>query len=157
MNKNIIRFSLFFALSLAFMSLSAHAQATTTTTTDKFPISFTTTNCSEVVELTGTLTLITHSTVSNSGHIADKQSFNLSLKGFGTTSGASFVGNQSSQMNRTSDGTDGNPSTFTAIGHVNIIGQGSSPNFRQYLLIHSTFNANGGATAFQDQFSVDCN
>lgn len=157
MNKNIIRFSLFFALSLAFMSISAQAQATTSTSTDKFPISFDTTSCFEVVSLTGTMTIISHSTVSDSGRVVVKQSFNLSLKGFGATSGATYVANQSMQTTKAFDGTDGNPDTFTTVTHVNIIGQGSAPNFRVHLLIHLTFNANGGVTAFQDQFSSDCN
>jgi hypothetical protein len=53
MKRNIINFSLFFVLSLAFMSISAMAQTVNSTTTDRIALSDTPTNYySETMSLT---------------------------------------------------------------------------------------------------------
>lgn len=157
MNRNIIRFSLFFVLSLAFMSISVMAQATSTTTVEKIPFSVIFSACNgEDVALEGITTMVTHFTLSSSGQYNFKVNITEHAKGVGQTTGAKYVGNSTLEVNQSGDFSDGSPFIATVPSHLNLNGQGKTENLRVKEFFHITYNANGDITSFKEEMSSEC-
>lgn len=157
MQKNIIRFSLLFVLSLTFMSISAMAQATTSTTTFTTPIVGSFTACNgETVNFTGEVRSVIHMTVSTIGRVNIKVGDTLQATGVGLVTGVTYVANQTVEFGDRYDSVALAPFNLTQTAHLNFIGQGAVPNARVRLLIHMTVNANGEATATNFDFTSDC-
>ena len=158
MKRNIINLSLFFALSLVFMSMSAMAQASSTTTTERIPISGTITACNlEQVVYEGFVNYVSHMTVSNSGQVNFKYGGNLNVRGVGLTTGARYTGNETYQFEQHFDSLDLAPFNLTINHHFNFIGQGGVPNTRAKSISHVTVNANGELISSRFEFTADCN
>ena len=137
---------------------SAHAEAGTFTDNVRVPINITVFSpcasggAGEVVELSGTLHMLFHVTVDDSGGFHAKGHFQPHVSGVGLTTGDKYQGTEVRQ-GLNIQGTVGFELTF--IRNFRIIGQGPGNNF----LLHETFHVtvkNGEVTAFVDNASIEC-
>ena len=157
MKKNIINFFAFFALTLAFASISAMAQARNSTTTDRIPLSGNFDFCNgEVIDYEGVANLVTHFTVSNTGQVTIKEIISINLNGVSQTTGAKYSGNAAQQLSQHGDIADLAPYIMTKTIHINLIGPGSAPNTRGRLVTHITVNANGEVTSTKFDLTSEC-
>jgi hypothetical protein len=137
----------------------ARAQATTVTTNEQVPITlFAFVPCAndgagELVELTGTLHLLSHVTIDAQGGLHVKQHAQpQGVSGIGLTTGDRYQGTgvTQSQFNATAAVEE------TFINNFRIIGQGPDNNFLVHSTFHVTVNANGEVTTVVDNFSIEC-
>jgi hypothetical protein len=137
----------------------AGAQATTVTTNEQVPITlFAFVPCAndgagELVELTGTLHLLSHVTIDAQGGLHVKQHAQpQGVSGIGLTTGDRYQGTgvTQSQFNATAAVEE------TFINNFRIIGQGPDNNFLVHSTFHVTVNANGEVTTVVDNFSIEC-
>ena len=135
--------------------------ATTVTTNDQVPFNSSVFvpcangGAGEVVVLSGTLHLLSHQTVSNSGNFHVKfHAQPQGVSGVGLTTGDQYRATGVTQEEFHSNGPL--PITDTFINNFRIIGQGPGNNFSVHQTIHITINANGVLTAFVDNTNVDC-
>lgn len=107
----------------------------------------------EVVNLSGTLHLLFHTTIDASGGFHSTfLSQPQGVSGTGLTTGDKYQGTGETQS--TFNGKVGFESTF--VNNFKIIGQGPGNNFLVHENFHVTVNPNGEVTAFVDNFSVEC-
>jgi hypothetical protein len=108
----------------------------------------------EFVQLSGSIHVIFHLTVSSSGIVSFKDHFQpLNVSGTGLTTGATYHGTGVTQ-DHNYVGQVGQ--TFTFIDNFRIIGQGPGNNFTLHENLHVTINANGTVTTFVDNVSATC-
>jgi hypothetical protein len=108
----------------------------------------------EFVQLSGSLHIIFHLTISSSGNVVFKDHFQpQSVSGTGLTTGAAYQGTGVTQ-NHNFFGQVGQTVSF--IDNFLIIGQGPGNNFTLHENFHVTVNANGTLTTFVDNISADC-
>ena len=107
----------------------------------------------EDVFLSGTLHVLFHTTIDNSGGFHTK--FHFQPQGI---SGTGLVTGDKYQATGVTQGTDNGKVGFesTFVNNFKIIGQGPGNNFLVHENFHFTVNANGEVTAFVDNFSVEC-
>jgi hypothetical protein len=107
----------------------------------------------EDVYLSGTLHMLFHTTLDNSGGYHSKYHFQpQGITGTGLVTGAKY---QATGVTQGMDnGKVGFESTF--VNNFKIIGQGPGNNFLIHENFHITVNANGEVTAYVDNFSVEC-
>lgn len=101
------------------------------------------------------MTLVNHVTSDASGGLHTHVVIILHGTGVGTVSGNKYVFNSAFSdipLNVPSSGTV----ITSSVGHFNLIGQGSVPNFSSRVVMHFSTNSNGEVTATVDNFSVDC-
>jgi hypothetical protein len=107
----------------------------------------------ELVDLSGTLHVLFHTTLDGSGGFHSKFHFQpQGVTGLGLTTGDVYQGTgvNQGQIN----GTVGEESTF--VDNFRLIGHGPGNNFLLHETVHVTVNANGVVTALVSNFSVEC-
>jgi hypothetical protein len=136
--------------------------STATTSTDSFviPLNFAVfVPCAdggqgELVQLSGSLHILFHLTISSSGIVSYKDHFQpQGVSGAGLTTGAGYHGTGVTQ-DKNHFGLVGQTVSF--IDNFRIIGQGSGNNFSLHENFHVTVNANGTLTTFVDNISATC-
>jgi hypothetical protein len=150
-------------LTAAAMALAgaavADAEATAVTTNEQIPITLVVFvpcangGAGELVELTGTLHVLTHVTSDAQGGLHVKQHFQpQGISGTGLTTGDKYqaTGVTQEEFNATVGITD------TFINNFRIIGEGPGNNFLVHTTFHVTVNANGVVTTIVDNFSIEC-
>lgn len=164
MNKRTLKLAMRFMLSfvLAFAGLlvpvSAMPDAQTFTDNVTMPISGTVFDCSgNAVTLSGTVHILSHITISDSGQFVSKFQINQNLQGTSAT-GSKYVMNQHVTEILTGEvAGDGFPTTQTFEIHSNL--NNNDPNVPQFHLkaiFHVTFNANGEITGTQLLIKEEC-
>jgi hypothetical protein len=135
----------------------ADADAQTATDSVRLTIEGTVLDCAgNPVTIAGTVHLVTHTTVSDSGQAVVVSHLNQNLQGT-SADGTQHVMNQQLQETITVDTTDGFPATQTFVIHSNL--NNNDPNVPQLhirALVHATFNANGELTAAQVELKEEC-
>ena len=136
---------------------AAAPDAQTTTVNFREPISGTVLDCAgNPVVLAGEFHVVTHTTVSDSGHITLISHLNQNLQGI-SADGTRHVMNQQLQDVITADSIDGFPLTQTFVIHSNL--NNNDPNVPQLHIratLHVTFNANGEITGTQLIIKEEC-
>ena len=111
----------------------------------------------ELVEVSGTLHVLTHETISDAGHAQFKVHFQpQGASGRGLTTGDTYRATGVTQEIQTVDLTDGAPQEFTFINNFRIIGKGPNNNLLVHQVIHITINANGELTSEVVKTTVEC-
>lgn len=107
----------------------------------------------EDVVLSGTLHVLTHITLSNSGNLTLKTHFQpQGITGLGQSTGAKYQGTGVTQdILHLSFGE-----TYTLVNNFRMIGQGPGNNFTLHETFHYTVNANGTLTSLHDSITADC-
>lgn len=152
-------FSLMSALLICSLIRSTAAMPGAQTVTDnmRVPISGTVLDCAgNPVTITGEAHIMTHTTISNSGHATTISHLNQHLQGT-SVDGTQHVMNQQLQETITLDTSDGFPFTQTFVIHSNL--NNNDPNVPQLhikALFHVTINANGEITAAQSELKEEC-
>ena len=153
--------SMLIALTLILVSGASSALAKAITFTDNVQIPFdlivfvpcAAGGAGEDVALSGTLHVLFHTTIDNSGGFHTKFHFQpQGISGMGLTTGDKYQATGETQG--TDNGKVGFESTF--VNNFKIIGQGPGNNFLVHENFHITVNANGEVTASVDNFSVEC-
>jgi len=151
------------AMSMLLFPTIASASAITTTTNLQIPLNLTVLvpcangGAGEMVDISGTLHVLLHFTMSNSGRVTLKEHFQpQGVSGTGQTTGDTYRATGVTQQTMTFDGNDGAPFEFTFINNFRIIGQGPGNNLLIHETVHVTINANGEITAFQNNISTEC-
>jgi hypothetical protein len=138
------------------VSKRASAQASVITTNEQVPIALTVfIPCvPETVTVTGTLHIVSHTTVNPDGSFHVVSHFNpQGVSGTGDVTGAQYRGTGVTQ--NTFNIAAGQ--TFTFANNFNFIGQGPGNNSTLHQNVHTTVNANGVVTSVVDNFSATCN
>ena len=146
------------ALALAAWGLPvASAQTQTTTEQTRIPLAGTVFDCAgRPVQLVGEAHLVTHTTVSTSGHVTIVMHLNQNLQGT-SEDGTTHVMNQQLQETITGDAADGFPVTQTFEIHSNLNNNDPDvPQLHIFALFHVTVNANGEVTGVQFQLKEEC-
>lgn len=137
----------------------AGAQATTVTTNEQIPFAIVVfvpcanDGAGELVELTGTLHVLTHVTIDDQGGLHVKQhSQPQGISGVGLTTGDTYRGTGVTQTEFNATAA----TEQTSINNFRIIGQGPDNNFLVHSTFHVTVNANGEVTTVVDNFSTEC-
>jgi len=151
------------ALSMLLLPPAASASAITTTTNLQVPLNLTVLvpcangGAGEMVDISGTLHVLLHFTMSNSGRITLKEHFQpQGASGIGQTTGDTYRATGVTQQTMTFDDNDGFPLEVTFVNNFRIIGRGPGNNLLIHQTLHVTFNANGEMTAFQSNISTEC-
>lgn len=136
---------------------AAMPEAQTITDNERVPISGTVLDCAgNPVTIAGEVHLMTHTTISDSGHFTVVSHLNQHLQGT-SADGTLHVMNQQLQETITGDASDGFPLTQTFVIHSNL--NNNNPNVPQLhirALFHVTINANGEITGVQVQLKEEC-
>ena len=144
------------AAALVFQQAAGAApQAATFTDNQTVPIEFIATSCSgEPVIINGESQLLYHATGTPSGHGVATTHISFQLSGE-SASGTRYVVNETVNSTETRD-ADFMPSTFTSVGHLNVVSQGGGENLLVRTTIHTTVNANGEITSTSFEFTTEC-
>lgn len=110
----------------------------------------------ELVDVSGTLHIVAHTTTSNSGNWMRKLNFNAQ--------GATGIGQTTGDIYRTNGGAggaftiqgDGLPWRDTFVQNISLIGPGPNNNLLLRTTVVITINNNGELTAFLEKMSVEC-
>ena len=107
----------------------------------------------EAVELSGTLHVLTHTTLDGSGGVHTKLHRQpQGVKGTGLTTGAQYQGTGATQEQF--NGKVGE--VRTSVNNFRLIGHGPANKYLVHQTLHVTVNANGEVTASVDNFSLEC-
>jgi hypothetical protein len=107
----------------------------------------------ELVDLSGTLHVLLHTTLDGSGGFHAKTHFQpQGVVGVGLTTGDIYQGTGATQNHL--NGSVGEESTF--VDNFRLIGPGPGNNLLLHETVHVTVNANGVVTALVSNFSVEC-
>lgn len=136
---------------------AAARQAQTTTDNRTEPIAGTVLDCAgNPVALSGEMHIVTHTTVSSSGHFNMVTHLNQQLEGT-SADGTRHVMNQQLQDTFTGDASDGFPLTQTFVIHSNLNNNDPGvPQLHIRAILHVTFNANGEITGTQLVIKEEC-
>ena len=134
--------------------------ATTTTSNIRIPISdagdvpCADGGAGEVVLLTGTLHILSHTTTDNRGGLHIKMHFQpQGIIGVGQSTGDTYRANGVSQW---TTNVLGLPFTDTFVNNFLMIGPGRDNNLMVHEILHVTINANGEVTVVVDNSWVEC-
>ena len=109
----------------------------------------------EVVDLAGPLHTLISFTI-NGNNVSGYSHFQpQGITGTGETSGNKYQATGVTQQSFAQSLQNGQ-SNFTFVNNFRIIGQGPGNNFLVHETLHVTINANGTATVYHDNFSMDC-
>lgn len=141
------------ALACATLAPAANADAAITTTSNEtVPIDFIATSCSgETVIISGESHVLVHTT-SNDNHTTFETHIQFNLSGEGA-SGTRYVADET--VDSITNGGVG-AQTFTSVGQLNLVSQGSADNLVVRTTIHVTVNANGEITSTSFEFTTEC-
>jgi hypothetical protein len=161
--RRAIRVALLMGLFLLSTTGSALAEAETFTDNEKVSVdpAAVFVSCAaggegEVVDLSGTLHILSHTTVTPSGDVFIKFHFQpQGVKGVGQTTGDVYQGTGVTQ-GQTLLQADGLPFTDTLTNNFRIIGPGPGNNYLEHFTIHVTINENGELTAEVSNISIVC-
>jgi hypothetical protein len=135
--------------------------ATTTTTNMQIPITLivfvpcANDGAGELIEVSGDLHALFHTTISSSGNFSTKFHFQpQGISGVGLTTGDKYQATGVTQDEFHSNAPL--PITETYVNNFRMIGQGPGNNFAVHENFHITINANGEVTAIHDNFRVTC-
>jgi hypothetical protein len=110
----------------------------------------------EVVDLAGSLHILTHVTLNAAGgYVFRTHSQPQGVSGSGATTGTKYQGTGVTQET-THAAAAGLPYTHTAINNFRIIGRGPDNNYLVHVNTHVTVNANGDVTAEVSHASIEC-
>ena len=159
MRRTFVRLLLVAAVAAAATAWAAvpraAAQASTFTDSETVPVEFINTSCEgEPVILTGESHVVLHATGTPSGQQVFTFHINFQLSGE-AASGTRYVVNETVSSTDTRD-ADGAPSTFTSVGHLNVVSTDGTDNRYVRTLIHTTVNANGEITSVIFEFETEC-
>jgi hypothetical protein len=159
MQKRPARLLLFVALSIMLTTAGqlrrVAAQATTFTDSETVPVEFVQTACNgETIQINGEGTVLLHLTASEGGQSVSRFLFRFHLEGL-SVSGQQYIANEEVTSTFTGDPETG-PFTFTSVGHLTLVAQGSADNLIVRTIMHTTINANGEITSVVFEFHVDC-
>jgi hypothetical protein len=131
-------------------------RASTFTTNEIFPFGFEATECgNETVVVSGNLHVVTHGTVTGSGHLQAVLHVNpQNIRGFGVTTGTEYLAPGMLQV--VSNVNGGAPLTETFVNNFELIGLGAAPNLTLHQTVRVTINANGEITAAFDHLTTTC-
>jgi hypothetical protein len=109
----------------------------------------------EIVDLSGPLHTLMSFTI-NGNNVSGYFHFQpQGISGTGESTGTNYQATGVTQESFKSSLQNGQ-ANFTYVNNFRIIGQGPGNNFLVHETMHLTINANGTATVFHDNFSVDC-
>jgi hypothetical protein len=109
----------------------------------------------EMVDLSGPLHTLISFTI-NRNNVSGYVHFQpQGITGTGETTGTKYQATGVTQQSFQSSLQNGQ-ANLTFVNNFRIIGQGPGNNFLVHETLHITINANGVATVFHDNFSVDC-
>jgi hypothetical protein len=109
----------------------------------------------EIVDLSGPLHTLISFTI-NGNNVSGYSHFQpQGISGTGETTGTKYQATGVTQESFKNSLQNGQ-ANFTFVNNFRIIGQGPGNNFLVHETMHLTINANGTATVFHDNFSVDC-
>lgn len=140
-----------------FAAGAARAQAVTVTTNETLPFTNTMPNpCNgDIVTFSGDIHVVNHFTTDAGGGTHVKTHGNYqSVSGTGTPSGAQY--RVVTTSNETINDNDGPQTEVSSVQVLNLISQGSGPNFRLRIVFHITINANGTTTSQVEESSIEC-
>ena len=131
-------------------------RASTFTTNEIFPFGFEATECgNETVVVSGNVHVVTHGTVTGSGHVQAVLHVNpQNIRGFGVTTGAEYLA--PGMLQTVSNVSGPAPVTETYVNNFELVGLGKAPDFTLHQTVHLTINANGEITAAFDHFTTTC-
>ena len=131
-------------------------RASTFTTNEVIPFAFESVECGyETVALSGRLHLVTHGTISSSGHVNAVAHVNpQNIRGFGLTTGTVYLAPGMAQTVTNMNGPA--PLTDTFVNNFHLVGHGDAPDFLFHQNVHLTINANGDVTAAFDHVNLEC-
>lgn len=163
--KSVMSRLLTLAVALGLVGLvgirPALAQADTVTTSVRIPlpqpfqrlVPCAAEGAGELVDLSGTLHLLFHTTLDGSGGFHTRFLANpQGVTGIGLTTGDIYRG--TGMSGEEFNGTVGEE--HTRIDNFRLIGPGPGNNFLMHQTLHTTVNANGVATAYVSNFTVEC-
>jgi len=159
--SRLLTFSIALGLVAVVGARPAPAQATTMTTSVRIPlpqpfqvfVPCAAGGAGELVDLSGTLHVLFHTTLDGNGGFHSKTHFQpQGVVGTGLTTGDTYQGTGATQSQF--NGAVGEESTF--VDNFRLIGQGPGNNLLLHETFHATVNANGVATAFVSSFRVEC-
>ncbi len=134
---------------------SAGARAETVTTVEQIPLNFVRFGCGELIELSGTLHIVSHVTFDAAGGLHFVSQTNpQGVTGIGLTSGTLYQGTGVGRFNINI--TAGGAVGFTAVSSFKIIGRAPPDNLLVQAIFHVTVNPDGTVTTVVQQFSVNC-
>jgi hypothetical protein len=137
----------------------ALAQAETTTTNQSIPINtFVGNPCvAETVDITGSMKVVTHTTVSANGnfHFVGELNFQ-GVSGTGRTSGSTYRATNAGTSTFNGGGNFDSTREFTVEFTFQLVSAGSGDNFRAQGLVHITVTPNGETSSEVIRFDSDC-
>ena len=138
------------------LASAGNQRASTFTTNVIFPFGFEATECgNETVVVSGDVHVVTHGTVTSSGHVQAVLHVNpQNIRGFGVATGAEYL---APGMLQTVSNVNGSaPVTETYVNNFELVGLGQAPDFTLHQTLRLTINANGEVTASFDHFTTTC-
>lgn len=147
-------------VSLTFAARTpALAQAETTTTNQTIPVTAVVGNpcAAETVGITGTMNVVTHTTLSANGdfHFIGHLNFQ-DVSGTGRTSRTIYRATDAGTSTINGDGNTDSANEFTNEFSFQLLSAGSGDNFRIKGLVHMTVTPNGETTSEAIRFEADC-
>lgn len=107
----------------------------------------------ELVQLSGPLHVLIHTTVDNKGGMTVRSQFQpQGVGGYGLTTGAKYQATGVTQETFTTNGA----ATHTLVNNFRMIGQGTGNNFQVHQNTHITVDANGTVRVDVDNTRTEC-
>ena len=119
-----------------------------------FTVEFTNPCNGEVIAFEGVLHNLARETADGSGGFHLAFHYNLTVRGVGQSTGATYVGAEA--LTDRVNVKPPYPVTATFTIHTNVIGQGQVPNFLGHVTAHTTVNANGQVTSEIIKVRTEC-
>jgi hypothetical protein len=141
-------------LLLSSAAVIADATTSTTSTTTPFTTVIGTSCAGELIDVTGDVHVLRHTTDNERGFASTVTHLNVSGLGVGQVTGDPYVFTQTSHDVFNTHGGEPLESTLTETIHV--IGSGENPDFRLRAVFHTTINANGEVTAVVESMDRVC-
>jgi hypothetical protein len=129
-------------------------RAVTQNETDPFTTEYTDPCNGEVIAFEGFIHMLAHQTADGRGGFHAAFHYNLTVRGLGQTTGATYTGTEAQSDAFTVKPPYPFNETFTV--HTNVIGRGDAPDFRAHITFHVTVNANGELTVAFEKFRAEC-
>lgn len=159
MKRTFRRLCSLLALTLVLVSTTAappaSAEAVVLTDNQTVPIEFVATSCTgETVVINGESHVLFQAVGTPGGRFENHTHIQFHLQGT-SASGTLYTANETVNGHFTGEG-DGPQGTFTSVGNLTLVSQGSGDNLLLRTRIHTTVNDNGEITAVVFEFEVVC-
>jgi hypothetical protein len=150
--------ALLLALPLLLLGLTSApaSAAVVSNATFRVPASIQTNPCfpADVVNLKGTIHVVTTSTADGSGGYHMTQSLNSKLGGVSLTTGTKYVNSETKNDSWYAGAPF--PAVETHTYDFTLVAQSNTPNYVLHVTMHTTVTSNGVPTAVVDNWYVDC-